>query len=84
MREYDYHQFFCTKCGQAGIPIQRRTSRGKGKLHLKQLWCIHCKEELNHVECRNQFEVEEFKKNFENGVYINETHYNDSRAPRLW
>lgn len=84
MRGYDYNKFFCTQCGNEGMPIQRRSSRKKETHHRKQLWCLHCKEETNHIECTNQYEIEEFKRNFENGVYKNETHYHDSRAPRIW
>ena len=43
-----------------------------GKMHRKKLYCIHCKQEINHVECKTYEEVEEFRINFENGVYKDE------------
>ena len=41
-------------------------------MHRKKLYCIHCKQEVNHVECKTYDEVEEFRINFENGVYKDE------------
>lgn len=41
-------------------------------MHRKKLYCIHCKQEINHIECRTYEEVEEFRLNFENGVYKDE------------
>ena len=42
------------------------------RMHRKKLYCMFCKEEVNHVECKSLEDVEEFKKNFENGVYLDE------------
>ena len=41
-------------------------------MHRKKLYCVHCKTEVNHVECKTFDEVEEFRVNFENGVYKDE------------
>lgn len=45
-------QFFCTKCGNEGIPILRRTGKARKAGHLKKLWCLNCKQEVNHVEVK--------------------------------
>lgn len=39
---------------------------------MKKLWCWHCKEEMNCVECKNDEEVKEFKNNFLAGKYLKE------------
>lgn len=69
---YTVHEFYCTKCGNKGIPIQRPRAKHREKFHKKKLFCLTCKEEINHIECANPIEVEKFKENFRNGVYANE------------
>ena len=66
------HSFYCIKCGNKGIPLMRKQGFQHGKMHRKKLYCIHCKQEINHVECKTYEEVEEFRINFENGVYKDE------------
>jgi len=36
------------------------------------LWCPYCGMEVNHIECRNDSEVYEFKQAFEAGEYKEE------------
>ena len=43
-------KFFCTQCGNEGIPIIRKKSHLRKKGHLKKLYCIYCKKEINHIE----------------------------------
>ena len=69
---YTEHNFYCIKCGNKGIPLMRRQSLQHEKMHRKKLYCLYCKEEVNHIECKTYEEVETFKLNFKNGVYINE------------
>ena len=69
---YIESSFYCMKCGQKGLPIQRRKSLQREKMHRKKLYCIYCKEEINHIECKTQEDVNEFIINFKNGAYINE------------
>ena len=69
---YAEHSFYCIKCGNKGIPLMRKQGFQHGKMHRKKLYCIHCKQEINHVECKTYEEVEEFRINFENGVYKDE------------
>ena len=68
----DLHDFYCIKCGNKGIPVMRKRSHNHGKFHRKKLYCLHCKEEVNHVECKNEFEVYEFLEDFRNGVFEDE------------
>ena len=71
-RGYAEHSFYCLQCGQRGIPLARPQGFKHEKMHRKKLYCIYCKQEVNHVECKDYAEVEEFKYNFMNGVYKNE------------
>ncbi len=69
---YAEHSFYCIKCGNKGIPLMRKQGFKHEGMHRKKLYCIHCKQEINHIECRTYEEVEEFRLNFENGVYKDE------------
>lgn len=69
---FEEHSFYCMKCGRKGIPIQRKSGFQHSKFHRKKLYCIYCQEEVNHVECKNEEDVEEFLENFKNGVYKDE------------
>lgn len=71
-RGYAEHSFYCINCGNRGIPLSRPQGFKHEKMHRKKLYCIHCKQEVNHVECKTFDEIQEFKDNFENGVYKNE------------
>lgn len=71
-RAYDEHSFFCIKCGNKGIPLSRKQGHQHERFHKKKLWCVHCREEVNHIECKTFDEVETFKENFKKGVYKNE------------
>jgi hypothetical protein len=66
------HSFYCIQCGKKGIPIVRKEGHQRKSMHRKKLYCVFCKEEVNHVECRNFAEVEKFRENFEKGVYVDE------------
>jgi hypothetical protein len=73
MRNYTEHKFYCMKCGKPGIPIMRPDSRRHECHHRKKLFCLTCKTEVNHIECSNLDEINEFLTNFEKGVYIDES-----------
>ena len=45
-------EFYCTKCANRGIPIVRTRTHEREGGHLKRLYCLHCKEEVNMVECK--------------------------------
>lgn len=65
------HEFYCVKCGNRGIPIARNEAAQRGKGHLKKLYCIHCKQEVNHYECYSEQDVAKFKMKFERGDFEN-------------
>lgn len=69
---YAEHSFYCINCGNKGIPLMRKQGFKHEGMHRKKLYCLTCRREVNHVECRTPDEVEEFCDNFKNGVYKNE------------
>lgn len=79
-RAYDEHSFFCIKCGNKGIPLSRKQGHQHERFHKKKLWCVHCREEVNHIECKTFDEIETFKENFKKGVYKNELNDFDGGA----
>ena len=46
------NEFYCTQCGERGIPIPRRRGAEREAGHLKKLFCLNCGKETNHCECR--------------------------------
>ena len=71
-KSHKTHRFFCLACGEEGIPLARRQGHQYGKFHRKDLYCYHCRQDCNHIECKTDEDVFEFKTNFENGVYKDE------------
>lgn len=72
MAKLSQHYFYCINCGQAGLPVWRAGNKFKEKFHRKKLYCFTCHAEVNHVECRNQGEINEFLEDYRNGVYVDE------------
>ncbi len=64
--------FYCTKCGKKGIPIARKTNKQREPEHLKRLYCIYCKEEINHAEIKmfGDYRKEHFLEEFELGRFV--------------
>lgn len=71
-RNHESRDFFCLNCGKQNMPIHRNTGRMKEAGHRKKLYCPWCKEEVNHVECRTQEDIEQFKQDFEAGLFVEE------------
>lgn len=67
-------EFYCTKCGNKGIPIVRRAGRGREAGHLKKLWCIYCKEEHNFCETKEftHYSKEDFDLEFKYGNFASD------------
>lgn len=69
-------RFFCTRCGKEGIPIPRMQGQERKAGHLKKLYCIYCREELNHAEIKEEgYTYQDFMEDFENGVFLNQQIY---------
>ena len=71
-KNYIQNDFYCIKSGNKSLPLLRKYSLQKEKFHRKKLYCYHCQEVCNHVECRSLEDVEEFLQAFENGEYLEE------------
>lgn len=65
------NDFYCVKCGNKGIPIARKKGQEREAGHLKKLYCLKCKDETNHVECKpfSHYEYTDFLDEFENGNF---------------
>lgn len=57
------HEFYCTSCQTKGIPIVRMKGKERPAGHLKKLYCLTCKREVNFVECRpySKYTFEDFQ-----------------------
>jgi hypothetical protein len=69
---YEKSEFYCLNCGNKGIPCLRPQGRRRGVFHRKKLYCPTCKATLNHIECKNEYEVHEFKQMFAEGTFQEE------------
>jgi len=63
--------FYCTQCGNRGIPIARKDNKIREPGHLKKLFCLKCGTYTNHVECRGfgRYTHEDFLIEFEKGNF---------------
>ena len=75
---YTSHDFYCVRCGQKGIPIQRSKGHLHSKNHKKKLYCINCKKEVNHIEIFTEEDLIKFQEDFKNGVYKDEEELDNS------
>ena len=69
---YQEHNFYCIRCGNKGIPLSRNRGHQHGRFHRKKLYCMTCKEEVNHAEVRPfimTYTEEDFKEEFELGRF---------------
>lgn len=70
--KFEEHKFYCLNCGKQSIPLHRKSGFQHGSMHRKKLYCPWCKIEVNHIEIKNLREEEQFKEDFQNGVYQDE------------
>ncbi len=71
---YVDHDFYCTQCGNKGLPVCR-TNHNPGKPgHLKKLFCLQCDKETNHAECisGSNYSLDDFIYEFESGIFTEE------------
>lgn len=72
IRKGSTSDFYCTKCGNKGIPIFRPNNKNREAGHLKKLYCLHCGEMTNHCEIRpiGHYTYEDFKEEFDLGRFV--------------
>lgn len=56
MKHFTISTFTCTQCNNS-ISLPRKASKQRERGHLKRIYCIKCKEEINHLEKR-EFDYE--------------------------
>lgn len=66
------HTFWCLNCGREGIPLPRKISHLHAPHHRKKMYCPWCKAVVNHLECKSQKDILDFKENFEARLYQEE------------
>lgn len=85
-RSFEMHDFYCINCGEKSIPLMRGTNKKAAKNHRKNMYCYHCKHTVNHIECCTREEAEQFKQDFEKGLFKDEAAQEliyEKTAPRL-
>ena len=65
------NEFYCCKCGKKGFSIPRKDGQQREAGHQKKMWCINCKEVINHVECKpgTKYDYKDFRLEFEYGNF---------------
>lgn len=65
-------EMYCTQCGNKGVPIPRRVGQYREAGHLKNLFCLYCGKETNHVEVRpfGSYSIENFQEEFQLGRFL--------------
>lgn len=73
-KKIHHSRLFCTKCGHEGIGVPRKPHGAREQGHLKKMYCIFCKEEVNHAEVTDsgRYTVADFKKEFQLGRFTEE------------
>ena len=69
---YNLSRFFCLNCGEETISLPRKKGKQRKSFHRKKLYCYHCQNTINCVECKNDEDIQIFKEEFSKGVYENE------------
>ena len=72
MAYYNSSRFFCLNCGAEGIPLPRKRGQQRKSFHRKKIYCYHCQNTVNHIECKSDEDILNFKEDFKNGVYVDE------------
>lgn len=69
-----FSDFYCTQCGNKGIPLIRIAGKEREPGHLKKLFCLHCQKETNMVEIRNRgkYTLDNFLNEFNNNNFDKE------------
>ena len=69
------HEFYCSQCGQKGIPIPRKKGSERESGHLKKIFCLNCGTERNFCEINPQsqkYTYNDFLLEFNNGNFDKE------------
>lgn len=70
-----FSDFYCTCCGNKGIPVIRISGKEREAGHLKKLFCLHCQDEKNMVEVSSfpsKYTLNDFLIEFNNNNFTKE------------
>jgi len=69
------NEFYCTQCGNKGLPVVRKKGAEREAGHLKKLFCLHCQKEVNFCEIQpfaQRYTYQDFLLEFEQGNFNKE------------
>lgn len=71
IRNVAISDFYCTSCGNKGIPIIRTPGKEREPGHLKKIFCLNCQQEKNMVEIkpRGKYNLNDFWIEFNYGNF---------------
>jgi hypothetical protein len=69
MKGYYSSEFYCAECGNRNIPIGRNTSKKRGKKHIKDLYCVHCKKITKNIELNEKYTLNDFRNDYNKGEF---------------
>lgn len=71
IRNISLSDFYCTRCGNKGIPVFRTIGQEREPGHLKKMFCLTCQEEVNMAEVRSvgKYNLEDFWIEYEYGNF---------------
>lgn len=67
-RNFTISRMICSNCGNEGIPIPRKSSGAREEGHMKELYCLTCREYHNHIELRSDWDAVEYEDIMKNAV----------------
>lgn len=70
--KYISSQFYCCLCGNKGMMLPRKVGKERPTGHLKNLYCIYCKQVTRHYEAKSEEDEIKFRSDFNAGIYANE------------
>ena len=77
------HEFYCLNCGELAMALPRPRGHRRPRFHRKKLYCVHCKNTINTIECINEQEVALFKASFAAGEFVEEAKESLKRIDNL-
>lgn len=72
---FQMSDFYCTSCGEKTMPVWRKSGQGREAGHLKRLYCLKCKREVNCIEIKpfsTAYTLNDFKLEYEYGNFDTE------------
>ena len=66
IKNMELHSFYCINCGEKTYELMRSRSHQYSRHHRKVLYCPHCKQTVNCIECRNDEKFIRYINYFDN------------------